>query len=101
MTDSITDANDQASRLKEEPMLFAQFNIPNLQGLQGLHLGVLQGVIGGVGRRTVTDDAIDVVVHVFSPETRKFYGLESLWKDAESLAVSQFLKREETVSSDA
>ena len=46
-------------------------------------------------------DAIDVVIHVFSREAREFYALESLWKDAESLDVSQFLKREETVSSDA
>ena len=46
-------------------------------------------------------DAIDVVIHVFSREAREFYALESLWKDAESLDVSQFLKREETVYSDA
>ena len=46
-------------------------------------------------------DAIDVVIHVFSREAREFYALESLWKDAESLDVSQFLKREETVSSNS
>ena len=28
-------------------------------------------------------DYIDVVVHVFIPERRSFYGLETLWMDAE------------------
>ena len=45
-------------------------------------------------------DAIDVVIHVFSREAREFYALESLWKDAESLDVSQFLNQEDAVSSD-
>ncbi|MCR9154536.1 MAG: ribosome silencing factor [Croceimicrobium sp.] len=28
-------------------------------------------------------DYVDTVVHIFQPETRKFYDLESLWGDAE------------------
>ena len=31
-------------------------------------------------------DAIDVVVHVFTPEAREFYRLERLWRDAPQLA---------------
>ena len=39
-------------------------------------------VEGLEGRRWVLLDFVDVVVHVFYPETRSFYGLESLWGDA-------------------
>lgn len=29
-------------------------------------------------------DAGDIIVHVFQPETREYYGLERLWADAEA-----------------
>jgi ribosome-associated protein len=32
-------------------------------------------------------DYLDVVVHVFTPETREYYRLEQLWGEAPSLAV--------------
>lgn len=33
-------------------------------------------------------DYLDFVVHVFTPETRSYYGLERLWGDAPRLATS-------------
>lgn len=30
-------------------------------------------------------DYVDIVVHVFSPEARAYYGLEKIWKDAKSI----------------
>jgi len=33
-------------------------------------------------------DYLDVIVHVFTNETREFYKLEKMWKDAEILEVS-------------
>jgi ribosome-associated protein len=31
-------------------------------------------------------DAFDIMVHVFTPENRKKYALESLWKDAQEIS---------------
>ncbi|MFN4853553.1 MAG: ribosome silencing factor [Bacteroidota bacterium] len=33
-------------------------------------------------------DYVDIVAHIFQPETRSFYQLEKLWADAESRLVS-------------
>jgi len=38
---------------------------------------------GFSNRNWVLLDFVDVVVHIFLPETRKFYGLEKLWGDAD------------------
>ena len=37
---------------------------------------------GYESRRWVLLDYVDVVVHVFKPDTREYYGLERLWADA-------------------
>jgi ribosome-associated protein len=50
-----------------------------------------------VGMETVQDsgwfvvDAFDVMIHLFSPETRDRYGLENLWKDAVEVSVPKLL----------
>ena len=36
-------------------------------------------------------DLFDVMVHLFSPETRERYGLEGLWRDAADLPVDKLL----------
>ena len=40
------------------------------------------GVVGLETDQWVAIDYVDVLVHVFLPETRHFYDLESLWTDA-------------------
>lgn len=42
----------------------------------------VEGLTGG---RWVLLDFVDVVVHLFHPETRAFYQLERLWQDAPAL----------------
>ena len=37
--------------------------------------------------RWILMDYLDVIVHVFTPETREYYRLEQLWGEAPALAV--------------
>jgi ribosome-associated protein len=37
-------------------------------------------------------DAFDIMIHVFTPETREKYALENLWKDAEDIEVNELTK---------
>lgn len=39
----------------------------------------------------VVTDGIDFVVHIFTPETRDFFRMESLWKDAKIVDSEMFL----------
>ncbi|NIS37660.1 ribosome silencing factor, partial [Candidatus Saccharibacteria bacterium] len=34
-------------------------------------------------------DFVDVVVHIFLPDTRDYYGLERLWADAKMIKVDE------------
>ena len=59
-----------------------------------IHLGMKQQhgllprrVEGLTQARWILLDYLDVVVHVFTPETRDYYRLEQLWGEAPSLAV--------------
>lgn len=36
-------------------------------------------------------DAFDVMIHLFTPEIRETYDLESLWKDARSISIAELL----------
>jgi ribosome-associated protein len=50
--------------------------------------GLLPGRVEGIPEsRWILLDYLDVVVHVFTPETREFYRLEQLWGEAPSFAV--------------
>lgn len=33
----------------------------------------------------------DVIVHIFTAESREFYGIENLWADAEVVDISEFI----------
>jgi ribosome-associated protein len=60
----------------------------------GVHLGMKQehGLlprrVEGVGEASwILMDYLDVVVHVFTPETRDFYRLEQLWGEVPATAL--------------
>lgn len=36
----------------------------------------------------------DVIVHIFKEETREFYNLEHIWKDAEKVDISELMIKE-------
>jgi len=50
----------------------------------GLRPRQAEGVTEG---RWILLDYLDVVVHIFTPETREFYRLEQLWGEAPALAA--------------
>ena len=51
--------------------------------------GVRPALVEGYERgEWVLIDFFDFIVHVFTPSTREFYGLERLWADAERIEVS-------------
>lgn len=54
-------------------------------GKQGMSTHHVEGLATG---RWVLIDFVDFVVHVFHPETRRFYQLERLWNDAPTLQTT-------------
>ncbi len=47
--------------------------------------------VEGLGEsRWILMDYLDVVVHIFTPETREYYRLEQLWGEAPPLALPDF-----------
>ena len=50
--------------------------------------GVLPRRVEGLGEsRWILMDYLDVIVHIFTPETREYYRLEQLWGEAPTLAL--------------
>ncbi len=56
-------------------------------GMKSEHGRLPQRVEGLADARWVLMDYLDVVVHVFTPETREYYRLEQLWGEAPTQAV--------------
>ena len=56
-------------------------------GLKSAHRRLPERVEGLPGARWILMDYLDVVVHVFVPETREYYRLEQLWGEAPAQAV--------------
>jgi ribosome-associated protein len=61
----------------------------------GIHMGMksdhglLPRRVEGLSQASwILMDYLDVVVHVFTPETREYYRLEQLWGEAPALAVA-------------
>ena len=57
------------------------------EGLKTAHGRRPERVEGLPGARWILMDYLDVVVHVFVPDTREYYRLEQLWGEAPVLAV--------------
>jgi ribosome-associated protein len=56
-------------------------------GMKSAH-GVLPSRVEGLPQaRWILMDYLDVVVHIFTPETRDYYRLEQLWGEAPARAV--------------
>ena len=58
-----------------------------LEGLKKEHRVLPRRVEGVAEARWILMEYLDVVVHVFTPETREFYGLERLWGEVPARAV--------------
>ena len=57
------------------------------EGLKSTHRRLPERVEGLPGARWILMDYLDVVVHVFVPDTREYYRLEQLWGEAPARAV--------------
>lgn len=89
----ILDVRDKSS-VTDYLVIATGNNVPHLKAL----LGEVEHVLkeeddiscyrrsGTPESRWLVADYIDVVVHVFSKETRGYYALELLWKDAARVA---------------
>jgi ribosome-associated protein len=58
------------------------------QGMKSEHGQLPRRVEGLSQARWILMDYLDVIVHVFTPETREYYRFEQLWGEAPSQVVS-------------
>ena len=58
------------------------------QGMKSEHGRLPRRVEGVSQAKWILMDYLDVVVHVFTPETREYYRLEQLWGEAPAQVVS-------------
>jgi ribosome-associated protein len=59
-----------------------------MEGCKREHETLPRRVEGAAKADWILMDYLDVVVHIFTPETREFYRLEQLWGEAPARAVS-------------
>jgi ribosome-associated protein len=59
------------------------------EGLKREHDTLPRRVEGSADGGWILMDYLDVVVHIFTPETREFYRLEQLWGEAPARAASE------------
>jgi ribosome-associated protein len=55
------------------------------EGMKARYGRLPRRVEGVAGARWILMDYLDVIVHVFTPETREYYRLEQLWGEAPAL----------------
>ncbi len=60
-----------------------------LEGLKREHDTLPRRVEGSGQTGWILMDYLDVVVHIFTPETREFYRLEKLWGEAPARAATE------------
>ncbi len=58
-----------------------------LEGLKKQHGVLPRRVEGASHARWILMDYLDVVVHIFTPQTREYYRLEQLWGEARTRVV--------------